>query len=426
VVHFGDQQVFPGATNYVCLLFLANAGADACGVVRVDDLAEWLRTFRGTEGMFDASAVGSAEWNFTVGKGAGLFEKLQRSPEKLGDVARIWQGMVTGADRVFVVEARGTLDASLVCVADAEGREHRIEQGILKRFIKDVSLAPYLSPTSNHYLVFPYEMNGGKPVLISHKQLEAECPRAWAYLLEYRSDLAGRESGAWNHDHWYAFARNQNLAQMEGDKLVVQVISQTPRFAFDSADLYFTGGGNGPYYGVRWLNPHEARSLHYLQAILNSHISNYFIRQVSTTFRGGYWSFGKRFIEQIPIAPATPVQQSYVVKLVKYLLWLNQYFEGSSESRTARDPLMLGWWEQVLNGLVYELFFAEELYARGLRLFDLVAGAGLPDLDALPKSERPSRLRAEFERTYATGHPLRGAFSTLRSLETIRVIEGEQ
>jgi hypothetical protein len=42
VVHFGDQQIFPGATNYVCLLFLAKAGADECRWVRADDLPAWL------------------------------------------------------------------------------------------------------------------------------------------------------------------------------------------------------------------------------------------------------------------------------------------------------------------------------------------------------------------------------------------------
>ena len=34
VVHFGDQQVFPGATNYVCLLFLWKAGVEQCRFAR--------------------------------------------------------------------------------------------------------------------------------------------------------------------------------------------------------------------------------------------------------------------------------------------------------------------------------------------------------------------------------------------------------
>jgi hypothetical protein len=42
VVHFGDQQVFPGATNYVCLLFLTKAASDHCCFIRADDLPAWL------------------------------------------------------------------------------------------------------------------------------------------------------------------------------------------------------------------------------------------------------------------------------------------------------------------------------------------------------------------------------------------------
>ena len=61
----------------------------------------------------------------------------------------------------------------------------------------------------------------------------------------------------------------------------------------------------------------------------------------------------------------------------------------------------------------------------GCRLFDVVDGAGLPDMTTLPERERLSRLRSEFERTYATNHPLRGALSVLRSLEIVRTIEGE-
>lgn len=38
VVHFGDEQVFPGATIYTCLLFLARDGAADCRFIKVHDL----------------------------------------------------------------------------------------------------------------------------------------------------------------------------------------------------------------------------------------------------------------------------------------------------------------------------------------------------------------------------------------------------
>ena len=74
VVHFGDAQVFSGATTYTCLLFLEKAGADTCRFTKVDDLDAWQQTGQGTEGAIPAANVTAAEWNFTVGRGADLFE----------------------------------------------------------------------------------------------------------------------------------------------------------------------------------------------------------------------------------------------------------------------------------------------------------------------------------------------------------------
>jgi hypothetical protein len=56
-------------------------------------------------------------------------------------------------------------------------------------------------------------------------------------------------------------------------------------------------------------------------------------------------------------------------------------FAADPSEQTTRDPLMVAYWERVLNGLVYELYFPEELHAAGLRLFDLVASTDLPSVE---------------------------------------------
>jgi hypothetical protein len=58
-------------------------------------------------------------------------------------------------------------------------------------------------------------------------------------------------------------------------------------------------------------------------------------------------------------------------------------------------------------------------------LIDLVAKAELPTVESTPEAKRLDRLRAVFETIYDTNHPLRGALHMLRSLETVRIIEGE-
>ncbi|MCA1626610.1 MAG: Eco57I restriction-modification methylase domain-containing protein [Acidobacteria bacterium] len=96
VVHFGDAQVFKGATTYTSLLFADKAARDELRFVRVPDLTAWQETQAGDEGMIASTRIDGNEWNFTIGKDAGLFEKLSAMPTKLENVTtRIFQGLKT-------------------------------------------------------------------------------------------------------------------------------------------------------------------------------------------------------------------------------------------------------------------------------------------------------------------------------------------
>ena len=65
------------------------------------DAGEWQAAPAGDEsvaaGTIPASQITAAEWNFQVGDGAVLSEKLRRMPAKLGDVADVFVGLQTSA-----------------------------------------------------------------------------------------------------------------------------------------------------------------------------------------------------------------------------------------------------------------------------------------------------------------------------------------
>jgi len=105
IVHFGDQQVFSGATTYTCLLFLNKAGSNSFLLKKVDDLSNWRSTNNAIEGYISSDSVTGAEWTFQVGSSAALFDKLSKMPFKLSDIAeRIFQGIIPGADKVYAVK----------------------------------------------------------------------------------------------------------------------------------------------------------------------------------------------------------------------------------------------------------------------------------------------------------------------------------
>src|SRR5207249_4821369 len=133
-----------------------------------------LRTFKGTEGSFKASAIGPDEWNFTVGEGAETFEQLNRMSPKLGDVASIFVGLQTSADRIYTLEHVEELRGGFVRVLDRNAREWQIETLFLKRFLSNVSLGPFQRPRAKHWLVFPYRLSDGNAVFVHAHDLQRE------------------------------------------------------------------------------------------------------------------------------------------------------------------------------------------------------------------------------------------------------------
>jgi type I restriction-modification system DNA methylase subunit len=135
VVHFGDQQVFAGATNYTCLLFLDKAGSKQCHFVKVDNLTDWRINGEATEGKIPATKITSSEWNFTVGRGAELFERLSKMPVKLGDLAHIFVGTQTSADTVFVLENCLVKKDYVIGESRSLDKEVKVESSCTKPFL---------------------------------------------------------------------------------------------------------------------------------------------------------------------------------------------------------------------------------------------------------------------------------------------------
>jgi len=301
LVHFGDQQVFTGATIYVCLLFLAKDGVESCDWVRVEDLPDWLSTQRAPRAILPFIRFKKDPWNVVVGPALGLFEKLQKIPQSLGDVAKIWQGIVTSADRLYILRQEKKPAKGIVTVCDSDGHLWELEVQATRPVINDVTLQSFSEPLPTHRLVLPYRMRENRQELIPVGIFKEEMPLAWKYLKAHESQLRARESGRADCDAWYGYIYPKNLALFEGPKLIVQVVSQIGRYAYDGQSVFFTGGGNGPYYGLRWADTDCRLSIHYLQALLNSKLLDFYLHRISTTFRGGYYSYGKQFIAQLPL-----------------------------------------------------------------------------------------------------------------------------
>ncbi len=351
VVHFADQQVFMNSTTYTCLLFLCKKGGQTFHFVKVHNLDAWKTTKKAESGEIELNKVIEKEWNFVIGKSATLIEKLNKVSPKLGDVARIFVGLQTSADQVFILDS-----------------PRNIEPEVLRPFLKSQSIEPYGYPDTHSWMLFPYYLKDGKAVLISKADFENKYPNAWKHLKSHEKTLRERERGKWDHEQWYAFGRSQNLTQMEDPKLIIQVLSLSPRWIYDDRSLYMTGGGGGPFYGLR--PQKDDINIFYLLGILNSRLFGYIIANQSTQMRGGYIRFSKQYIETSPIRtidfsnPEDVAKHDKLVSLVENMLELQKKHH---ETRMERDKELYERQIKVVDAqidrLVYELYglTAEEI-----------------------------------------------------------------
>lgn len=91
-------------------------------------------------------------------------------------------------------------------------------------------------------------------------------------------------------------------------------------------------------------------------------------------------------------------------------------------SKSGGNPAL----EQLLNGLVYELYFPDDLHARGLYLFDAAHKAGLGRLADLAGSAVVDAVTEFARKIVDPSHEMYRMLFDLRALDVVRLIEGAE
>jgi hypothetical protein len=361
VVHFGDKQVFENATTYTCLMFLDKVGQEALEFEKVEDLDTWrvegssepaVTSQVSTIGTIPATTVTSAEWNFNVGKGVGLFEKLSQMPVRLGDLAhRIYQGFKTGADPVFILEER----ENGLLFSNALNTDVSIETIYLRPLYKSGEMKRYRLHKNTRLVIFPYS-NGS---LISWSEIKEKAPLTAVYLDKCKEILAKRENGRWIGKQWYCYSRNQALEIISRPKLLTADLNPFANYCFDNTGLACFPGGAAGGYGIV-VNDNMYL---YILGLLNSKAVDYYHKQISSNYRGGWFGYDAKVIRHIPIRtinfsdPADVQRHAHMVALVERMLNLHRELAAAqTPGEKARLQRQVDATDAQIDALVYELY----------------------------------------------------------------------
>jgi len=338
-------------------MFLDKAGHDEFEFEKISDLDVWRINHESIKGTIPATTATNTEWNFTVGSGTALFDKLVKMPTKLGDIANIFVGLQTSADTVFLFKDCQKAESPITIVHSKElGNSVEIETNILKSVVRSGEIGRYwATPTAE--VLFPYETTDGKFKLIPENRLKKDFPKAWNYLLSNKELLAGREHGKFKDVGWYQLYP-KNLDTWEQPKIMLPYMITRLAAFYDENDFYFVNVTTG---GFGITTNQEFGNHKYITGLLNSKLLDWFMKKVSTTFHGGYFAANKQFLVQLPIHPvnfsdpAEKVLHDKMVSLVERMLELHK-----RSPRTPQEQEMVKREIESTDGridrLVYELY----------------------------------------------------------------------
>jgi len=336
IVHFGVQQVFGRlATNYTCLLIMDRRGRADVTVERVAALDAWRYGTPGPRNIMPATELTDDPWQFADADTRAMFARVRATcGRELSEAAEIFVGVQTSADAIYIFQAAGETPDTLTLRWG--GRDWPIERGVLRPCLLDAPLNPYARAEANTWMIFPYDIVQSARTsaqVIQPDEMARRFPLCLQYLTARRAELEDRNivGGAAGQRQFYQFGRSQSLTKFDSPKIILPILSREARYAFDDTDIMMTGGGNGPYYLIRPVDGAPETNF-FLLAVLHHPLSEAMIRTHTSSFRGGYYSHGKQFIQHLPVPPATQADRAEIEALVGQLIGAND------SARAARLP----------------------------------------------------------------------------------------
>ena len=356
VVHFGENQVFVGATTYTCLLFLSKRNNTEFRFAKVGDIETWEKDFKADEIVIEEKSISGTQWIFGDAGDERLFRRLESTNRNASEVFHIFVGTQTSADDVFVLE-NCEFGKSIV-KGDSASLTQRmnVESEIVKRFLKGKDIRRYRPLHSSSVMICPYQIGDTEFNLIQETDLKRDFPKAHSYLELNKTKLMKREGGRFKGPNWYAFGYPKSMTLFSRPKIVVPDYNNTASFTIDANGHFFKTG-----YGL--LPKDDRHSPKYLLALLNSKLLFWCLKRVSTALRGGYVRFWTKYTEQLPIHmidfddSSQRSKHDHLVGLVEQIMYSEETLStAKTDAEKNRLELQCESLDRQIDEAVYELY----------------------------------------------------------------------
>lgn len=403
LIDFGDSPIFSEATTYTNIMLFQKTLKKI--KPKVWDLSAVYRKATSLDRMLDETPEGAplfSETTFVIAPQE--LAAIKKQVEKVGTPLKEWnitifRGILTGFNEAFVINAK---QKDELIDQDPKSAE------IIKPILRGRDIKRYQAEFADLWLIatFPSQNLNIRDYPEVHGYL-----KSFGKKLHQTGETIGKDergnvlkSRKKTGNQWFETQDQISYyKEFERDKIVYAEIVFDSAFHFDISRKYAEA--------TAFILTGE--NIKYLTAFLNSQLLTFAFRAfyAGGDLRGNTFRYKKAFLQNLPVIKANKTQKRFLEILVDYV----------QLSKTSDQKLQSAFFEQIIDGLVFELYFPDDIKEAGKEIIPHL-GELPPLTDTMNEKEKLVIIQREFDRLYDPGHPGRNHVETMDSVEVVKII----
>ncbi|SHH64179.1 adenine-specific DNA-methyltransferase [Caloranaerobacter azorensis DSM 13643] len=242
-----------------------------------------------------------------------IFEKIDSQGDyKLKDICESYQGIITGCDSAFIIDAE-KID------------EGNLERDILKPWIKNSYIQKYTKTEVDKYILYTD--------LIDNID---DYPNTLKHILPYKERLEKRRECIKGIRKWYELQWGRNLEVFKSPKIIFPFKSETNRFMIDYDNLFCSADVYIIKIKDMFLNE---ITMEYLTGFLNSLIFEFYFKTVAKKVGDNMYDFYPNKLMELNIKIGEDVNfvSEKVKKIISYYNDINRLLKDKVDNRKIEE-----------------------------------------------------------------------------------------
>lgn len=301
IIDFGTEQVFKSRYTYTCICIIQKSHNDYIQYLKSESsklLPTHIRSFNKIEYSNLESKKG---WNLQKNE---IISKIESTGVPFGELYKTRNGIATLKNEIYIFNP---IDEDKDHYYLQNGSIYKIEKEICRDIVNSNKLGKTGSLSKlMEKVIFPYDDNS-KPKLLSESFLRKNFPKAYKYLENKKTILAGRDNGNANYEKWFAFGRTQSLEKVKHKLFFPHITDKVPNCIINSdEDLLF-------YNGLALLGQNR-NELVVIKKLMESRLFWYYIQNTSKPYTSGYFSLSSIYIKNFGICDFDKKETEYILR----------------------------------------------------------------------------------------------------------------